>query len=103
MNEYTTDDLNFAAVLYYFDKKLLNVEGGMRKRFIFEDGDSVQNLQMQYYRKELLCEPMGLWNSVKALKSIIYNMPQIQQSVPLQISITQEVREKEENNKKDKK
>ena len=73
MTIYKTSDMNFASILYYSDKKIVNIEkDNKRANFLFEDDGTIDELKLKFIRRELLVEPYKLWESLKAIKQILY-------------------------------
>ena len=71
--EYKTTDFDFASLLYCMDKKFKNLENlGVKKVFVFDDDGTIDEIRLKYVRKELKIEPKKLWNSIRAMKSIIH-------------------------------
>lgn len=68
--------MNYICILFYFGKKILRVEtvNEKKKRFVFENDGTIDGLLLQFVNHELLCEPMKLWDSMSAVKSMVYAM-----------------------------
>ena len=73
-NEYHTSDFNEAAVLRYFNHKLLHVDKRMpRAVFAFEIKPDTEQLVRDYRVRELLVEPYAFYQCEREIKSRLYN------------------------------
>ena len=71
---FKTNDFNFAIILYYFKLKLKNIIGTKtKKEFVFLDNGKINEIRMKYLNKELEVEPIELWNSMKTIKTLLYD------------------------------
>jgi len=72
---FTTYNLNFSAVLIASDIPLEQIDRGLVSKvlFCFENSKKLQEINDKYWQKELRIEPQLLFDSLKYLKSRLYN------------------------------
>lgn len=73
-SEYKTRDLFLATVLKKSDIPLirLDIDNDGRGVFIFKASDEISAISFDYYNRTLKMEPLGLFDTLKSLKSIIF-------------------------------
>ena len=73
LNEYSTCDLALAAVIsIYYPFRIINKENSGKVYFIFQKDKNFDLLLEQYWCGDLKIEPKQYFNSIKILKSRIY-------------------------------
>jgi hypothetical protein len=73
--EFRTTDLQFAVVLYALGQKFLKAEGiSNKKDFVFEGSDKIEEIKEDYFAHKLRIDPMSLMDSMRTLKSALYNL-----------------------------
>ncbi len=74
LNEYTTSDLNEAAILRYFGNVIDFVDKTQRRaQFCFICNDEILKTLDGYKKRTLLVEPYAFFQCIKEVKDRLYN------------------------------
>ena len=72
-NVYSTSEISLASALYlFYPLEDIDRTDPSRVIFIFKRGDGIDDLVNKFWKRELLVDPFGYFNSLKLLKARLY-------------------------------
>jgi len=73
-NEYESNDLCLITTLHYMSVPILRINAKNPKKviFVFENSEALAKILSEYFRSNLLVDPVKFFQTLKIVKSSIY-------------------------------